>query len=178
MAGDKRNMFDWNKFVTKPVITSDGKNLGRVDGLEDLEFIVNDGFVDPKYYRIPRDKVHDYHDGRVWLEISEEQVKSQFARLNAGYYQNEADVEMKFLLKIYEERISRKSMGEKAPILMPISSVASSLGFMTKGPDKQELFGRIIDSLSEKGLVKRYAASAVAITPEGIKMAKNASRIR
>ena len=177
MASDKRNLFDWNEFVTKPVITNDGKDLGKVDGLEDLEFIVKDGIIDPKYYRIPRDKVHDYHDGRVWLEISEEQVKSQFARPTAGYYHNEADIEMKFLIKIYEETLSGKSNGENAPILLSITNIASSLGFMTKGSDKQEVFSSIIDSLSKKGLVERYAASAVAITPEGVKTAKNASKI-
>ena len=177
MASDKKSMLNWNAFVTKPVITSDGKDLGNVDGLKDTEFIVKDGSIDRKFYSIPRNKVNDYHDGKVWLEISEEQVKSQFARSNTGYDELEADMERKFLVKIHEETLSKKSIGENAPILLSITNVASSLGFMTKGPDKQELFNRIIDSLSEKGLVERYAASAVAITSEGIKTAKNTSRI-
>lgn len=88
---------------------------------------------------------------------------------------NDPDMEMKFLIKIYEETHSRTSDDEKAPILLSITNIASSLDLMTKGSDKQELFSSIIDSLSEKGLVKRYATSAVAITPEGIKKAKNAS---
>ena len=32
--------FDWNEIVTKPVITSDSKEIGKVDGLEDNEFVV------------------------------------------------------------------------------------------------------------------------------------------
>jgi hypothetical protein len=171
MAGDK-SMFNWNQIETKPVITSDGKELGRVDGLADLEFIVKDCSIDQKYYAIPKNKVHGYHDDKVWLRISEEQVKSKFARRNTGYYRLEAEIESKFLGKINEETLSRKSNGEKAPILLSIQNVASSLGFITKGPDKQELFNSIIDSLSKKGLVQRYAASAVAITSEGIKTAK------
>ena len=91
---------------------------------------------------------------------------------------NDPDMEMKFLMKIYEVTRSRKSNNEKAPILLSITNIASSLGLMTKGSDKQELFSRIIDSLCEKGLVKRYAISAVAITSEGTKTAQNASKIR
>jgi hypothetical protein len=175
MASD---MFDSNEIMSKPVITSDGKDLGNVDRLEDLELVVKDASIDRRYYTIPRSKVNDYHDGKVWLEISEEQVKSQFATLNVGYSSRKDDLEMKFLAEIYEETTSRRSNGENAPILVSIQNVASSLGFMTKGPDKQGLFNSIIDSLSEKGLVERYAASAVAITPEGLETAKNVSKIR
>ena len=176
MASDKRGMFDWDEFMTKPVITSDGKDLGNVDGLEDLEFMVKDGSIDRMHYTIPRNKVNDYHDGKVWLAISEEQVKSQFARRNAGYYHDKDDLEIKFLVEIYEETVLRKSNGENAPVLLSVQNVASDLGFMTKGADKQMLFDSIIDSLSEKGLVERYAASAVAITSKGIETARNSSR--
>jgi hypothetical protein len=172
LAGDKRSVFNWDEFVTKPVITSDGKILGNVDQLRDLEFIVKDGSIDRKYYLIPRNKVNGHHDGKVWLSISEEQVKSQFARRNTGYDSLEAEIETQFLVSIRDETLSRKSNGENEPILLSIQNVASSLGFMTKGLDKQELFNSIIDSLSKKGLVERYAASAVAITSEGIKTAK------
>jgi hypothetical protein len=175
MASGHGSTFDWNESVDKPVITGDGADLGTVAGLEDLVLIVRDGSIDRKYYRIPKDKVHDHHDGKIWLTITEEQVKSQFARLNAGYSNHEAETELKFLVKIYEETLSRKSHGENVPVLVSISNVASDLGYMTKGPDKQELFNGIIDSLSEKELVDRYAASAVAITPKGIATAKNAS---
>ena len=176
MASGSRGTIDWNEFMTKPVITSDGKILGNVDGLEDFEFMVKDGSIDRRHYTIPRNKVHDYHDGKVWLAISEEQVKSQFARRNAGYYHDKDDLEMKFLGEIYEETLSRISSGENTPVLLSITNIASDLGFVTKGSDKQELFNSIIDSLSEKGLVERHVASAVAITPAGIKTAKNVSK--
>ena len=83
---------------------------------------------------------------------------------------------MKFLGEIYEETLSRISSGENTPVLLSITNIASDLGFVTKGSDKQELFNSIIDSLSEKGLVERHVASAVAITPAGIKTAKNVSK--
>ncbi len=78
--------FDWNEIVTKSVETSDGKDIGNVDGLEDTRFVVKDGIIDPKYYRIPRDEVDSYNDGRVRLKLSEHEVKARFERSNPGYY--------------------------------------------------------------------------------------------
>lgn len=78
--------FDWNQIVTKSVETSDGKDIGKVDGLEDIEFVVKDGLIDPKYYRIPRKEVESYNDGRVRLRLSEDEVRAQFERSNPGYY--------------------------------------------------------------------------------------------
>ena len=85
--------FDWNQIVTKSVETRDGKELGKVDGLEDLHFVVKDGLIDPTYYRIPREKVEGYDDnaGKVKLSISEEQVKADFQRDNPGYYRENHD---------------------------------------------------------------------------------------
>ena len=82
------NEFDWNQIVTKPVITSDEKEIGKVDGLEDKEFVVKDGLIDPKFYRIRRDKVESYDDGKVRLALSQDQVKSQFERNSSGYYES------------------------------------------------------------------------------------------
>ena len=78
--------FDWNQIVTRSVETSDGKDIGKVDGLEDTEFVVKDGLIDPKYYRIPRDEVESYNNGRVRLRLLEEEVKARFERTNPGYY--------------------------------------------------------------------------------------------
>jgi hypothetical protein len=83
---ERKNEFDWNQIVTKSVITSEGKEIGKVDGLEDTEFVVKNGLIDPKFYRIPRDKVESYDDGKVRLVVSEDQVKSQFERESPGYY--------------------------------------------------------------------------------------------
>jgi sporulation protein YlmC with PRC-barrel domain len=75
------NEFDWNQIVTKPVITSNGKEIGKVDGLEDNEFVVKDGLIDPKFYKIPRNKVESYDYGKVRLSLSEDQVKSEFEKI-------------------------------------------------------------------------------------------------
>ena len=78
--------FDWNQIVTRSVETSDGKDIGKVDGLEETEFVVKDGLIDPKYYRIPRDEVESYNNRKVRLRLSEEEVKARFERSNPGYY--------------------------------------------------------------------------------------------
>ena len=88
---------------------------------------------------------------------------------------SESDLETQFLIKIYEDTLSRQSNDTSETILLSITNVANALDIMTKGSDNQELFGRIIDSLVEKGFVKRYATNAVAITPQGIKAARKES---
>ena len=85
--------FDWNQIVTRSVETSDGKDIGKVDGLEDTEFVVKDGLIDPKYYRIPRDEVESYNNGKVKLRLSEQEVKARFERSNPGYYSELRDVD-------------------------------------------------------------------------------------
>lgn len=86
-----KSKFDWNQIVTKPVETSDGKELGMVDGLEDFDFVVKDGLIDSKYYQIPRDKVKTYENGKVRLALSEEQVRSRFEKSNPGHYRRLRD---------------------------------------------------------------------------------------
>jgi sporulation protein YlmC with PRC-barrel domain len=84
---ERNNELEWNEIVTKPVTTSDGNEIGKVDGLEDTEFVVKDGLIDPKFYRISRNKVESYDDGKVRLALSEDQVKSRFERNSPGYYE-------------------------------------------------------------------------------------------
>jgi hypothetical protein len=88
---ENSNDFDWNQIVTKTVETANGSEIGKVDGLEDLDFVVKDGLINPKYYRIPRDKVESYRDGKVRLLLSEEQVKAEFEKSNPGYYRPHLD---------------------------------------------------------------------------------------
>lgn len=88
---EKSDNLDWNQIVTKSVETSDGKELGKVDGLEDLDFIVKEGLIDPKYYKIPRDKVESYNNGKVRLSLSEEQAKAEFERSSPEYYKPHQD---------------------------------------------------------------------------------------
>jgi hypothetical protein len=42
------------QLITKEVLSNDMKHVGDVDGLGDKYFIVKDGLINPKYYKIPR----------------------------------------------------------------------------------------------------------------------------
>jgi hypothetical protein len=64
------------------------KHVGHVDGLDDRYFIVKDGLFNPKYYKIPREKVISYQHGKVLLDISEQDTKKQFKRKYPGYFKN------------------------------------------------------------------------------------------
>jgi hypothetical protein len=71
---------DFTQLITKKVLTNDKKHLGHVDGLGSVYFIVKDGLFSPRYYKIPREKVDSYQDGKVLLNISEQDTKKQFKR--------------------------------------------------------------------------------------------------
>ena len=65
--------FDWGEIMTKPVYTSDNKHVGHVDGLEADQFIVKDKIIHSKYYRMDRELLETYHDGKVKLKITEQE---------------------------------------------------------------------------------------------------------
>ena len=82
---------DFTQLITKKVLTNDKKHLGHVDGLGSLYFIVKDGLFNPRYYKIPREKVDSYQDGKVLLNISEQDTKKQFKRRYPGYFKDVKD---------------------------------------------------------------------------------------
>lgn len=48
---------DFTQLITKDVLSTDMKHLGQLGGLGDTCFIVKDGLFNPKYYKVPREKV-------------------------------------------------------------------------------------------------------------------------
>jgi hypothetical protein len=67
-------------------LSSDKKYIGHVDGLDNVVIIVKDGLIKPRYYKIPREKVGDYQEGRVIITVSERDIKKQFRRESPGYF--------------------------------------------------------------------------------------------
>jgi hypothetical protein len=82
---------DFTQLITKQVVSSDKKSVGRVDGLDDTYLIVKDGLFIPSYYKIPREKVNRYQAGKVLLNISEQGVKKLFKRKFPGYFKDDSD---------------------------------------------------------------------------------------
>lgn len=82
---------DFTRLITKRVVSSDKKSVGRVDGLDDRYLIVKDGLFNPSYYKIPREKVNRYHSGEVLLDISEQEIKKLFKRKFPGYFKDDSD---------------------------------------------------------------------------------------
>ena len=79
---------DFTQLITKQVVSSDKKVIGRVDGLDDRYLIVKNGLFNPRYYGIPREKVDSYQAGKVWVDISEHEIKKQFKRKFPGYFKD------------------------------------------------------------------------------------------
>ena len=78
--------FDWGEIITKPVYTSDDKHVGHVDGLESDQFIVKDKIIHARYYRLDRDLLETYHDGKVTLKITEQELKSKYEKDSPEYF--------------------------------------------------------------------------------------------
>jgi hypothetical protein len=79
---------DFTRLITKQVVSSDKKSVGRVDGLDDRYLIVKDRLFNPRYYKIPREKVNRYHAGEVLLDISEQ---DRPGCIRPGYFKDDSD---------------------------------------------------------------------------------------
>jgi hypothetical protein len=79
---------DFTRLITKEVLTNDKKHMGHVDGFDNLYVIVKNGLFNPRYYKIPREKVDSYQNGKVLLNISEQDTKRQFKRKYPGYFKD------------------------------------------------------------------------------------------
>jgi hypothetical protein len=55
---------DFTQLITKEVLSDDKKRIGHVDGLNDKDLIVKDGLTNPDYYKIPRERVNGYKEGK------------------------------------------------------------------------------------------------------------------
>lgn len=60
--------FDWQGIVNKPVISSDGKDIGVVRQVQPQKVVVTFGAVTPDKYLIPKSSIRDMKNGVVYLE--------------------------------------------------------------------------------------------------------------
>jgi hypothetical protein len=62
------------------------QHVGHVDGLEADQFIVKDKIIHAKYYRMDRELLETYQDGKVKLRINEQELKSKYEKDSPGYF--------------------------------------------------------------------------------------------
>ena len=80
---------DFTRFITKEVLTNDDKkSLGHIDGFDNIYIVVKKGLFNPQYYKIPREKVDGYRNGKILLSITEQDTKSQFKRKYPCYFKD------------------------------------------------------------------------------------------
>ncbi|MGH9976937.1 MAG: hypothetical protein ACRD8Z_14040 [Nitrososphaeraceae archaeon] len=79
---------DFTQLITKGVLTNDKKYLGHLDGFDNMYIVVKNGLFNPQYYKIPRDKVDSYKNGKVLLSSTEQDTKRQFKSKYPGYFKN------------------------------------------------------------------------------------------
>ena len=85
------NEMDFTQLITREVLTDSKEKIGHIDGLDDKHIIVKDGLIDPKYYRIPSDKVISFQEGKVLLSISKQDAERRFKRKYLGYFKDVKD---------------------------------------------------------------------------------------
>ena len=64
----------WNNNET--VYTVDDKHVGHIDALESEQFIVKDKRIHARYYRLDRELLEEYQNGKVKLKITEQELNS------------------------------------------------------------------------------------------------------
>jgi hypothetical protein len=79
---------DFTHLITREVIANDKKHMGHIDGFDNIDVIIKNGLFNPSYYKIPREKVDSYQNGKVLLSISEQDAKRQFMAKYPGYFKN------------------------------------------------------------------------------------------
>jgi hypothetical protein len=61
-------------------------SASHIDGLENDQFIVKDKIIHARYYRLDRELLEEYQDGKVKLKITEEELNSKYRRDRPGYF--------------------------------------------------------------------------------------------
>jgi hypothetical protein len=69
---------DWQALVNKPVIASDGQEVGIVRSIQPESLTVDYGPITPDHYLIPKLSVKNFENGVVHLKNDSKFVESQY----------------------------------------------------------------------------------------------------
>jgi hypothetical protein len=98
------DILSWDKSIDKDVKTSDDKKVGKVRAVTTDYVQIQKGTLDKKYYFVPKHYIQGYDGDRLWLALTEDQVKqfesekelplSSFD--NAQYHERKSVVEKQY----------------------------------------------------------------------------------
>jgi hypothetical protein len=69
---------DWQALVNKPVIASDGQEVGIVRSIQPESLMVDYGPITPDHYLIPKSSVKNFENGVIHLKNDSKFVETQY----------------------------------------------------------------------------------------------------
>jgi hypothetical protein len=69
---------DWQVMVNKPVIASDGQEVGIVRSIQPESLMVDYGPITPDHYLIPKSSVKNFENGVIHLKNDSKFVETQY----------------------------------------------------------------------------------------------------
>jgi hypothetical protein len=69
---------DWHATVNKPVIASDGQEVGIVRSIQPESLMVDYGPITPDHYLIPKSSVKNFENGVIHLKNDSKFVEAQY----------------------------------------------------------------------------------------------------
>lgn len=69
---------DWQALVNKPVIASDGQEVGIVRSIQPQSLMVDYGPITPDHYLIPKSSVKNFENGVIHLKNDSKFVETQY----------------------------------------------------------------------------------------------------
>jgi hypothetical protein len=73
-----REIGDWQALVNKPVIASDGQEVGIVRSIQPESLMVDYGPITPDHYLIPKSSVKNFENGVIHIKNDSKFVDAQY----------------------------------------------------------------------------------------------------
>jgi hypothetical protein len=76
MDTNDNTIHDWQVLVNKPVVSSDGKEVGIVRSIQPNNLIISHGPVSPEKYLVPKRSARNYTNGILYLNDTSEFIEN------------------------------------------------------------------------------------------------------
>jgi hypothetical protein len=75
-----KNMKKWEDMINQSVHTADDVDIGDIDALSRDFIVIKRGYLNEHYYYIPITKVEGWDGNVLWLNLTEEEIKTNYER--------------------------------------------------------------------------------------------------